>query len=80
MIETLKRPLAVAKTGERVVVGGGTNGLTNHEMQDHHRNGMPFAAMNLCMVPVDTIYEPMAAIPDKGGTVGDFLFICPAKN
>mgnify|MGYP000055062708 FL=1 len=41
---------------------------------------MPLAAMNLCLVSVDTIYEPIAAIPDEGGTPGDFLFIRPADN
>jgi hypothetical protein len=34
----------------------------------------------LCLVPVDTIYEPIAAIPDEGGSLGDFLFIRPVEN
>jgi hypothetical protein len=29
---------------------------------------------------MDTIYEPMAAIPDEGGSLGDFLFICLVEN
>ena len=41
---------------------------------------MPLAAPNLCLVPVDTIYEPIAAIPDEGGSPGDFLFIRSADN
>ena len=41
---------------------------------------MPVAAMNLCLVSVDTIDEPIAAIPDEGGTPGDFRFIRPADN
>jgi hypothetical protein len=32
------------------------------------------------LVPVDTIYEPIAAIPDEGGSPGDFLFIRPVEN
>jgi hypothetical protein len=55
-------------------------GVTSLELNDHCRNGMPLAAMNLCLVSVDTIYEPIATIPDEGGTPGDFLFIRPADN
>jgi hypothetical protein len=29
---------------------------------------------------MDTIYEPVAAIPDEGGSYGEFLFIRPAGN
>jgi hypothetical protein len=28
---------------------------------------------------VDPIYEPIAAIPDEGGSLRDFLFICPVE-
>ena len=35
---------------------------------------------NFCLVPVDTIYEPIAVIPDEGGSLGNFLFICPVEN
>jgi hypothetical protein len=79
MIETLERPLVDARTGTRVVVGG-TKELTNHEIRERRRNGMPLTAPNLCLVPIDTIYEPIAAIPDEGGSLGDFLFIRPADN
>jgi hypothetical protein len=41
---------------------------------------MSLTAPNLCLVPVDTIYEPIAAIPDEGGSPGDFLFIRPVEN
>jgi hypothetical protein len=41
---------------------------------------MSLTAPNLCLVPVDTIYEPIAAIPDEGGSPGDFLFIRPSEN
>ena len=79
MIETLENPLPVAQSGQRDVVGG-TKRLTSQELNEHRRNGMPVAAMNLCIVSVDTIFEPIAAIPDQGGTPGDFLFIRPADN
>jgi hypothetical protein len=32
------------------------------------------------MVPVDTIYEPIAAIPHQGGNPGEFMFIRPCEN
>jgi hypothetical protein len=79
MIETLERPLSIPRTGDRVVVVG-TKDLTKEEIQQRRRNGMPLAAPNLCLVPIDTIYEPIAAIPDEGGAPGDFLFIRPAEN
>ncbi len=41
---------------------------------------MPLNAPNLCLVSIDTIYEPIAAIPHEGGLIGDFLFIWPADN
>jgi hypothetical protein len=41
---------------------------------------MSVTAPNLCLVPVDTIYKPIAAIPDEGGSLGDFLFIRPVEN
>jgi hypothetical protein len=80
MIETLERPLTVAKTDDRVVVGGSKQ-LTTNECHEHHRNGMSLTAPpNLCLVPVDTIYEPIAAIPDEGGSPSNFLFIRPVEN
>jgi hypothetical protein len=79
MVETLERPLMEAKTGSRVVVGS-TKALTKHEIQQRRRNGMPLNAPNLCLVSIDTIYEPIAAIPHEGGLIGDFLFIRPADN
>jgi hypothetical protein len=41
---------------------------------------MSLTAPNLCLVPVDTIYEPIAAILDEGFFPGDFLFIRPVEN
>ena len=68
MIETLERPLTVAKTYDRVVVGGRKQ-LTTNEFHERRRNGMSLTAPNLCLVPVDTIYEAIAAIPDEGGSI-----------
>ena len=79
MIETLERPLTAAKTHERVVVGGRKQ-LTSNEVLERRRIGMSLSAPNLCLVPVDSIYEPIAAIPDEGGLPGDFLFIRPVEN
>jgi hypothetical protein len=79
MVETLERPLMDAKTGSRVVVAS-TKALTKHAIQKHWQNGMPLNAPNLCLVSINTIYEPIAAIPHDGGLIGDFLFIQPAEN
>jgi hypothetical protein len=79
MIETLEHPLTVAKTYDRVVVGGSKQ-LTTNEFHERRRNGMSLTAPNLCLVPVDIIYEPIVTIPDEGGSPGDFLFIRPVEN
>jgi hypothetical protein len=79
MIETLESPLTVAKTYDRVVVGGSKQ-LTTNEFHKRRQNGMSLTAPNLCLVPVDTIYKPIEAIPDEGGSPGDFLFIRPVEN
>jgi hypothetical protein len=71
--------LTVTKTHDRVVVGGRKQ-LTTNEFHERRRNGMSLSAPNLCLVPVYTIYEPIAAIPDEGGSPGDFLFIRPVQN
>jgi hypothetical protein len=67
MIETLERPLTVAKTYDRVVAGGSKQ-MTTKEFHEHCQNGMSLTAPNLCLVPVDTIYKPITAIPDEGGS------------
>jgi hypothetical protein len=41
---------------------------------------MSLTAPNLCLVPVDTIYELIAATPDEGCSPGDFLFIRLVEN
>jgi hypothetical protein len=78
-IETLERPLTVAKTYDQVVVRGRKQLITN-EFHERRRNGMSLTAPKLCLVPVDTIYEPIAAILEEGGSPGDFLFIRPIEN
>jgi hypothetical protein len=75
MIETVERPLSmVARTYDGVVVGGRKQ-LTTNDFHERRRNGLSLTASNLCVVPVDTIYEPIAAIPDEGGSPGDFLLV-----
>jgi hypothetical protein len=58
----------------------GTKELTPAERLHCQVNGIPTTASNLCMVPVDTIYEPIAVIPHQGGNPGEFMFIRPCKN
>jgi hypothetical protein len=79
MIETLERPLTVAKTYDQVVVRGSKQ-LTTNEFHERRQNGMSLTAPNCCLVPVDTIYELIAAIPDEGASPGDSLFIRPVEN
>jgi hypothetical protein len=46
MIETLEHPLTVARTYDRVVVGGSKQ-LTTNEFHERCRNGMSLTAPNL---------------------------------
>jgi hypothetical protein len=48
----------------------GTKELTPTKQLQRQVNGIPTTASNLCMVPVDTIYKPIAAIPHQGGNPG----------
>jgi hypothetical protein len=79
MIETIARPLTVAKTYDQVVAGGSKQ-LTTNEFHERCQNDMSLTAPYLFPVPVDAIYKPIAAIPDEGGSPGDFLFIRPVDN
>jgi hypothetical protein len=79
MIETIERPLAAPRTGHYIVLEG-TKELTPAERQQRQVTGIPITASNLCLVPVDTIYEPIAAIPHQGGNPGAFMFIRPCDN
>jgi hypothetical protein len=79
MIESIERPLSAPATGNYVVVEG-TKELTLDERLQRQVNGIPITASNLCLVPVDTIYEPIAAIPHQGGNSGVFMFIRPSEN
>jgi hypothetical protein len=59
----------------------GTKELTPAEQLHRQENGIPTTAPNLCMVPVDTIYKPIAAIPHQGaGNSVEFMFIRPCEN
>ena len=79
MIESIERPLSAPATGNYVVVEG-TKELTLDERLQRQVNVIPITASNLCLVPVDTIYEPIAAIPHQGGNSGVFMFIRPSEN
>jgi hypothetical protein len=58
----------------------GTKKLTPTKQLQHQVNGIPTTTSNLCLVPVNTIYKPIAAIPHQGGNLGEFMFIRPCEN
>ena len=41
---------------------------------------MPPNSPNIFIVPVESMYEPISAIPDIGGAVGDFIFVRPTDS
>jgi hypothetical protein len=79
MVETLEDPLPPGRRYSRLTCMASKH-LT--EEQRHHRRMARThpTRSNTYLVPVDTIYEPIAAVPNVGGRLGDFLFIRPADD
>ncbi len=79
MMETLEDALPTSQKYSRIVIEGSKT--LSAEQRVHRRNaGIPLTQSNTYLVPVDTIYEPITAVPNLGGEDGDYLFIRPADD
>jgi hypothetical protein len=79
MMETLEDPLPSSQKHSRIIIEGSKN--LNHVQRTNRRNArIPLTQSNTYLVPVDTIYEPIAAVPNLGSVEGDYLFIRPADD
>jgi hypothetical protein len=79
MIESIEDPLAQSDKYTRIVVEDSKN-LTAGQHDRRRSLGMPLNQGNTLLVHVDTIYEPIAAVPNLGAADGDYLFIRPADD
>ena len=79
MIESLEEPLTPGDRYSRIVVHASKN-VTAAQSTLRRNAGIPLARSNTFLVPVDTLYEPIAAVPNVGGEVGDYCFIRPADD
>lgn len=77
LIESLQTPLSLRDVHTEIVVPASKvyhnqygRASKRHKCQDS----------NLYLVSVDTIYEPITAIPDIGGSIGDFIFVRPVDQ
>jgi hypothetical protein len=79
MMETLEDPLPSSQKHSRIIIEGSKN-LTHVQRTNRRNARIPLTQSNTYLVPVDTIYEPIAAVPNLGSVVGDYLFIRPADD
>lgn len=79
MIETLEDALPASKKYSRIVIEGSKT-LTADQRANRRNARIPLTQSNTYLVPADTIYEPITAVPNLGGVEGDYLFIRPADD
>jgi hypothetical protein len=79
LIETLEDPLPLRSKRTEIVVPSKKK-LTAAQQRKRRRDHRRVITPNIFLVPVETIYEPISALPDIGGEVGDFIFVRPADT
>ena len=79
LIKTLEDPLPLPDLYTEIVVPS-TKLLSATQQKKRKQDGRKAQTTNLFLVPVDTIYEPISAIPNLGGEPGDFLFVRPVDG
>jgi hypothetical protein len=79
LIESLEDPLPHPGKRSELVVKG-SKCLTTKQQKKRRRDGRSVRSPNLYLVPVESIDEPISAIPNLGGDPGDFLFVRPVGD
>ncbi len=79
LIESLEDPLPHPGKRSELVVKG-SKCLTTKQQKKRRRDGRSVRVPNLYLVPVESIDEPISAIPNIGGDPGDFIFIWPLNT
>ncbi len=79
LIESLEDPLPHPGKRSELVVKG-SKCLTTKQQKKRRRDGRSVRSPNLYLVPVESIDEPISAIPNLGGDPGDFIFVRPVNT
>ncbi len=79
MVESLEEALPPSQKYTHLTCKSSKN-LTDQQRLQRRNARIPLTRSNTYLVPVDTIYEPIAAIPNAGGADGEFLFIRPVDD
>jgi hypothetical protein len=58
----------------------GSKLVTPKQQQKRLADGRSVRAPNLYLVPVESLHEPISAIPNLGAAHGDFVFIRPVTS
>jgi hypothetical protein len=79
LIESLEDPVPHPGKPFELVVKG-SKCLTTKQQKKRRQDGHSVCALNLYLVPVEAIDEPISAIPNIGGDPGDFIFVRPVNT
>jgi hypothetical protein len=79
MIESMEEPLPAGEKYGRIVINSSKQ-LSVAQRTIRRNAGIALTQSNTFLVPVETIYEPIAAVPNLGGDEGDYFFIRPADD
>jgi hypothetical protein len=79
LIESLEDPLPHPGNRSELVVKG-SKCLTTKQQKKRRQDGRSVRAPNLYLVAVESIDEPISAIPNIGGDPGDFIFVRPVNT
>jgi hypothetical protein len=64
----------------KLTPGTCVRGCREHKQKKRRQDGRSVRAPNLYLVPVESIDEPISAIPNIGGDPGDFIFVRPVDT
>ena len=78
LVEPLEDPLPYPGIHSELLVKG-SKCLTLKQQQKRKIDGRSVRSPNLYLVPVESLEEPISAIPNLEGDLGDFVFVCPVN-
>jgi hypothetical protein len=79
LIKSLEGPLPHPGKCSKLAVKG-SKCLTTKQQKKRRQDGRSVRAPNLYLGPVESIDEPISAIPNIGGDPSDFIFVRPITN
>jgi hypothetical protein len=79
LIESLEERLPYPGKRSELVVKG-SKPLSTRQQQKRRSDGRKIGAPNLYLVPVESLHEPISAIPNLGAELRDFIFVRPINS